>query len=122
MNTIDEINKDMNRDEDQDYTDRYDLSLGTHTLTIDLSSKVKKEMITDERKVYYHKFDIMNNDHKFMMMTNYLYYEFLTAIKNSGLTITELNCVVDATITISKENNKTIYGISIIGIKTKGDM
>ena len=123
MSVIEEIKKDMNKDEiDTNALNKYSIIEGKNELTIDLSSKTKVDFLYENKRLFYQRFNIINNDKQFVMFSNYLYYLFIDEIKKGSFVITDTDCIVDVVINMYAEDNKTKYDITIIGVKAKGDI
>ena len=123
MNAIEDIKKDMNKGEiDGDALNKYVLVPGINELTIDLSSKAKHDFLFQDKRLFYQRFNLVNNDKQYVMFSNYLYYLFIEEIKKGGFVITDKDCIIETAINVSELSNKTDYDITIIGLKSKGDI
>ena len=114
--SLEDIKKDIVKQE-FDSVNRYDLTEGTHILLLDLNSK-EKEIIDwvkedKQKKLYYHKFKLKNQEGKFVLFSNYLYAEFLKVLTPHINNIDPNNSVIEVILNVSKQNNKTNYEIKI---------
>jgi hypothetical protein len=120
MNGIDEIKQDMSRNIDLE--EKYQLTTGTHELLIDLTSKKTEVFESDDLKLKYHRFNIVGHPtKKWISMSNYLYGEFLKAIRTNEILVSEETPIVDTKILITRLQEKMKYTIYILGLKEKGD-
>lgn len=118
MSGIDEIKKDMDRN--IDLQEKYQLTTGSHELLIDLTSKKTEVFESDDLKLKYHRFNIIGHpDKKWISMSNYLYGEFLKAIRQSELIVSESKPVIETKINITRIQDKMKYVVYIIGLKEK---
>jgi hypothetical protein len=121
MSGIDEIKQDMDRNIDLE--EKYQLTTGTHELKIDLTSKKVEMFESNDLKLKYHRFNIIGHPtKKWISMSNYLYGEFLKAIRQNEMVVSERTPIVDTKITITRIQEKMKYQIYVIGLKEKGDV
>lgn len=116
MNGINEIKKDIQQQE-LDSKNRYELTEGTHILLINLNSKEKCIFDWNEgnKKLYYHKFNLINYENKYVLFSNYLYGEFLVKLKPYLYKLNGNMTTIETIIEVIKEENKTKYNIKIKG-------
>jgi predicted restriction endonuclease len=109
--SLNEIKNDMKKQE-LDENKKYNLDTGTHILLIDLNSKEKVVIDWDNKKLYYHKFNLVNNDKRYVMFSNFLYAEFLKALKPVVDKLKD-DSIVECIVEVNKKENKTDYNIKI---------
>jgi hypothetical protein len=110
--TLEDIKNDIKKQE-MDTKNKYDLTEGTHILLIDLNSKEKGFYEYEDKKVYYQKFTLVNNEGKYVIFSNYLYAEFLKALKPVINEFKDNHTVIETIIKVTKTGDKTNYDVKI---------
>lgn len=111
--SLEEIKNDI-KNQELEKQNKYDLTEGRHVLLIDLNSKEKIEFDwKNNKKLYYHKFNILNNGNKYVLFSNFLYSEFIKALKEHIDYLDKNKSVVETIINITQVDEKIKYNVKI---------